>query len=104
MGKYSYYKDKIIIGASILVLIIILIPLIYIAKYNHSCADDYSYGILTHQSWKNTHSIIEVVKTAIKQVGITYQNWQGTFSAVFLMALQPAIFGEEYYWIKIIVL
>ena len=99
MGKYSYYKDKIIIGASILVLIIILIPLIYIAKYNHSCADDYSYGILTHQSWKNTHSIIEVVKTAIKQVGITYQNWQGTFSAVFLMAFQPAIFGEEYYWI-----
>lgn len=103
MKKYNY-KDKIIIGVSILALIIILIPLIYIAKYNHSCADDYSYGILTHQTWQDTHSLIEVVKTAIKQVGITYQDWQGTFSAIFLMALQPAIFGEQYYWITTVLL
>lgn len=103
MKKYDY-KDKIIIGVSIFVLILILIPLIYIAKYNHSCADDYSYGILTHQTWQDTHSLIEVVKTAISQVGITYQNWQGTFSAIFLMALQPAIFGEQYYWITTVLL
>lgn len=103
MKKYDY-KDKIIIGVSIFALILILIPLIYIAKYNHSCADDYSYGILTHQTWQDTHSLIEVVKTAISQVKITYQNWQGTFSAVFLMALQPAIFGEQYYWITTVLL
>ena len=103
MKKYNY-KDKIIIGLSIFALIIILIPLIYIAKYNHSCSDDYSYGILTHQTWQDTHSLIEVVKTAMKQVGITYQNWQGTFILANIYILKVILkdyfkCSSKIYWV-----
>lgn len=29
----------------------------------------------------------------------SYLNWQGTFSAIFLMALQPAVFSEKLYFL-----
>lgn len=89
---------------SILLIIIIIAPLIYIAQYNHSSADDYSYGILTHKTWEETHSIIEVIKTAIEQVKETYNEWQGTYAAVFLMSIQPAVFGEALYPLTTIIL
>ena len=55
-------------------------------------------------AWKETHSLLQVLKGAMitvkKMVG-----WQGTFSSIFVMALQPAIFGEDGYrmvpWIMI---
>ncbi|MFQ8599999.1 MAG: hypothetical protein ACLSAP_05000 [Oscillospiraceae bacterium] len=43
--------------------------------------------------------MLEVVRAAGEQVGITYQNWQGTFSAIFMMAIQPAVFGENFYFL-----
>ena len=39
------------------------------------------------------------ILTAFSQVKKTYLDWQGTFSAVFLFALQPGVFGEQYYFI-----
>ena len=34
----------------------------------------------------------------------TYGDWQGNFAAIFLMRLQPGIFGEEYYVLAPIIL
>jgi hypothetical protein len=34
----------------------------------------------------------------------TYNIWQGNFSAIFLMRLQPGIFGEQYYFIAPLIL
>ena len=100
-------KDKKTVCISIIMLTIVLvsiIPLIYIAQYNHSAADDYTYGLLTHMAWNSTHSIIEVIKAAIEHVGNYYIEWQGTFSAMFFMAIQPAIFGENFYGLSTIIL
>ena len=72
-------KDKKTVCISIIMLTIVLIsiiPLIYIAQYNHSAADDYTYGLLTHMAWNDTHSIIEVIKAAIEHVGNYYIEWQ----------------------------
>lgn len=75
------------------------IPLLFISKYNHMSADDYSYGLKTHKAWEETHSIGETIKAAGEQVADSYESWQGTFTSIFLMALQPGVFGEQYYWI-----
>ena len=32
-----------------------------------------------------------------EKVAERYANWQGTYSAMFLMALQPAVFGNGFY-------
>lgn len=79
--------------------LISLVPLLYLSQYSHSCADDYSYGLLTHLAWEESHSLFAVLQAACQKVWQNYMTWQGSFAAMFLFTLQPAIFGEEYYWV-----
>ncbi|MBQ6875717.1 MAG: hypothetical protein IJN46_05735 [Lachnospiraceae bacterium] len=80
-----------------LIFILSLIPLYVIGTYAHPSVDDYYYSATTAQIWESTHSLPAVLHTALEKTIYTYQNWQGNFSAVFLMHLQPALFGEQYY-------
>jgi hypothetical protein len=84
--------------------ILSLIPVLFISKYNHPSADDFNYGILTVHTWRKTHSFYQTLLAAFKQVQITYKSWQGTFTAVFLFAIQPAVFSDKLYFISTIVL
>lgn len=88
----------------IIVFVLSLIPLLLISKYAHSSADDYAYGLLTAQAWMKTHSVFETLLSAGQQAQTSYATWQGTLSATFLMALQPAAFGEKYYILTPIIL
>lgn len=96
MEKNNLNRLAVVIG---IIFLISLLPLLVMSRYNQSWADDYSYGILAHEAWKNTHSLLRTLKAAIKQVKISYMEWQGTYSGIFFMALQPGIFGEGYYQI-----
>lgn len=95
-NKKSYINNILCIG-SVVLLIILLIPLLYIGKYNVMSADDFSYGWRSHLSWEQTRSVKNVISSAIETLSYHYFNWQGTFSAMFLMALSPCVFGEKYY-------
>lgn len=97
--KQYCINEKTICILACALLFLALLPMLRIAVYNVPCVDDYNYGNLTHRAWEQSGSLIEVVKTAGEQVGITYQNWQGTFSAIFMMAIQPAVFGEGFYFL-----
>ena len=97
-------KENLITCIIILLFILILAPMIYISKYNYPSSDDYTYGIETHKKWNETHSLIEVIKTSIERTKNTFTEWQGSFTAIFLMTLQPSIFGEQYYWLTTILL
>lgn len=88
----------------LLLLVISLLPMMRIAFYNHSSVDDFRYGVLTHQAWEETHSIFTVLQKALEQTAITFRNWQGSYAAVPLFALQPAIFGEGCYWASFFIL
>ncbi len=95
---------KIIAIGAFVLLILGIIPLIYIGRYAHPCADDFTYGYYTHAIWSTTKSLPQTLDWAFRQVKITYDTWQGTFSSAFLMALSPAIWGEEYYFLSPIIL
>lgn len=73
------------------------IPLILLTFYNHPSADDYSYGKFTYHVWNSTHSLSEVLKSAVDTSIFFWNNCDGLYSSAFLMALQPGIFGEKYY-------
>lgn len=92
--KITYKTTYRILLAAVL---LSFIPLLFISKYNHMSADDYSYGLKTHKAWQESQSIVETVKAAGEQVADSYESWQGTFVSIFLMALQPGVFGEQYY-------
>lgn len=88
---------KTLLMIAVIIFILSVIPLYYIGTFAHPSADDYSYGISAFRSWSETGSIQAVLKTASEKTADKYNNWQGNFSAVFLMYLQPGIFGEECY-------
>lgn len=84
--------------------ILSVIPLYVIGMYAHPSVDDYYYGTDTVQVWNETHSVASVVKCSFDEMINTYNIWQGNFSAIFLMRLQPGIFGEQYYFIAPLIL
>lgn len=72
-------------------------PMLCIAPYDVPSADDFSFGTRAHHAFESTGSFFAAVKAAATEARICYSTWQGSFSAIFLMALQPAVFGEQYY-------
>lgn len=82
---------------SVAVFILLMIPIIYIGKYNKPAADDYGYAASTHHAWEATGSVLEALKAVAGRVENSYQTWQGTFSSIFMMALNPAAFDYRLY-------
>ena len=90
-------SEQLLCGIILSAAIISILPVLWIGLYNVPCADDYTYGAGTHHTWEQTGSIWEVFCAALRSTRGWYQAWQGTFSAIILMCLQPAIYGESYY-------
>ncbi len=79
------------------VVIIILLPIFIAAFYNHPSADDFSYSVFTKRAIENGGNIIDIVKAAWRNNIGYYNSWQGLYVSGFILALQPAIFGEHFY-------
>ena len=94
-------KKKKTDGAWFVVYALSLIPIIILGFYNFPCADDLGYSIYTRHAWVDTHNIVRVLGAAWQKMAESYMNWQGTWSSIFLMALQPGIFGESWYWLTV---
>lgn len=88
---------------SLTTLIISLIPLLTVSFYNHPAADDYNYGIYTMEVLKN-EGLTGVGKGLINTVKLFYSTWQGTYSAIILMSLQPSIWGNNFYFLGTFIL
>lgn len=87
---------------AICILILSVIPVVAIGPYLHQFADDYVFGAPVYKAWTATHSFGACIQAAWAESMHIYQTWQGTYSACFLMALQPGIFGK--YWLVPIIL
>lgn len=74
-----------------------IIPILYLGRFNHPTSDDFKYGAYSHTAWQETGSLAAVLEAAVKGVAEDYRTWQGSYSALFLMRLEPTVFGEEYY-------
>ena len=78
-------------------LLLFLIPMLAIAKYDVPAADDFSFSCETHAAVTAGGSVFDILSGAAEKAEKVYYTWQGSFSAVFLMAFQPAIWGLNYY-------
>ncbi|MCL2499576.1 MAG: DUF6056 family protein [Defluviitaleaceae bacterium] len=74
-----------------------LIPLLYITRFSHPSADDFSYGNHTVHVWRETGSVTRLLSAAAEGTRGVYNSWQGSFAAVFVMTLHPAVFNESLY-------
>lgn len=82
-----------------------LVPIFLLARYNYPCADDFGFSAYSHIAWIESHSFFQVLKGAWNTVIERWWGWQGTFSSILVMSLQPSIYGESGYilvpWIMI---
>jgi len=77
MKNFSFYRSSKFWAFTIWIIFAIsMIPLLWIAIYNHGYVDDYWYGELTHKAWLYDHSIIAVVKAVVTTVKNEYIRWQ----------------------------
>lgn len=74
-----------------------LIPIVALSPYVFARADDYSFGYRAHIAWETTGSVWELLKAVFEMIKTAYYGWQGTYSSIFLMSLQPAVFDEKLY-------
>ena len=78
-------------------LLLSLVPLVILGLYAAPANDDYSFSADSHLRYEETGRMADAVQEAWEQARSSYYNWQGTFSAIFLMALQPAVFDFTLY-------
>lgn len=101
IGRFAFLKarwpERVICLLLLALFLVSLVPLLGIGMYAFPRTDDFSYGLPTHQAWLETGSISAVFSAAIQEAARTYREWQGTFPAAVLMALQPGVFGDAYY-------
>ena len=91
-------KNRQILLWSVLILTVAsIIPLLMISLYNHPSADDFAYAAETHMVWKSTRNMFLVLKQAVATSVKYWNRWQGLYTSAFLLALEPGIFGEQYY-------
>ena len=85
--------------AAVIVFVISLLPVFALAGVDRASGDDWSFGLLTHLAWVDTHSVWQVLRAAFASVKKYFYSWQGTWFSVFLFTLQPEVFSHDAYWI-----
>ena len=82
----------------------LLLPFFFAAPAAHPATDDFTFAAYTHATWLETGSLPHVVKDALSYTLRTWRDWQGTMTGVLIMALNPAVFSLEHYWVHAAVL
>lgn len=81
----------------VLVLLVVIFPLLLIARYNYPSADDWSFSAADYQAVKSGGGISAVLFASIRTAERFYKIWEGRFCISLLGSLQPGIWGEKYY-------
>ncbi len=89
---------------SVAALLLIVVPLAYISRYMWPVSDDFGLSLTTKEVYEATGSMWEVLKEAWKAVVDNYFHWQGAYSSILLMALQPGIWGDECYGMGVVLI
>ena len=95
--RKPFFSRKAVAILSVALLAASLYPLFHIALYNHPFYDDLGYSLLTHPAWRETGSVFSVVAAAWRNTVGIRQTWQGWYTAAFISAMQPGVFGEGLY-------
>lgn len=90
-------RNTVLAVLAVLFLAMVVCPLLLIGRYDFASCDDFSYGRETYMTFLETKSFFSVFKSALQKVKEVYGSWQGTYSAILLMTLNPAVWGDEVY-------
>lgn len=95
-------KEKGIAVLAILLLLALLLPLLRLAIYACPWYDDYLFLNNTRLYLQEEGGIAGFFHGVWATVITWWYTWQGSFSSIFFMAVNPFVFGEQYYFLGII--
>ncbi len=81
--------------ASVLFLLLSLLPVLILSFYNFPSADDFASGSRGRLVWLSTHSLPAVLEECVRYTAELYRTWSGDLFTMFFTVLQPDIFGES---------
>lgn len=79
---------------------VLLTPLILLCFYARPVYDDFTHTLTTAEAWAQTGSLWAAVKAAWQHMLLMYQNWQGTWVAMFLSAFAPMAFSSRLHFLS----
>lgn len=91
-------QEKILAALLLGLLVVLLIPLFVMAKYNVRSVDDYSYALMAEKVWLETHSVWKTLLYQMKNVAEMWHTWQGTYFSEWLTLSTIGIFGKNAYY------
>ena len=83
----------------ICILLLSLLPILYLSRFDYATGDDFGYGLYTHLSWMNSHTLSDFLRAIADTVKRYYNGWQGTWFSIVLFTLQPEVFSPKAYFI-----
>lgn len=89
--------ERVLAVVLVALLVAALVPMVAISAFDHSYADDWHYAVDVHLALEAGGGLIGALQAALAEVANTFMSWQGTYSAIFLMALEPGVWGESFY-------
>lgn len=82
----------------VLLVVVLLLPAAVLALYARPSADDYVYAARTHAVVQQYGlDLPRLLAAAWETTVYFFRNWQGLYVSGFVLALQPAIFGNQWY-------
>lgn len=102
--RLFFSSDRWMAVLAVLLLAVLVFPLAYIAQYVWPSNDDFEMSLWCRLAWKETGNVWRVICRAGDYAAYYWGEYQGTFSALFLMALQPGIWGDEFYGTGVLLL
>lgn len=87
----------------VLLVVVLMLPVAVLALYARPSADDYVYAARTHAVVQQYGMDLPRLLAAAWDTTIYFfQNWQGLYVSGFVLALQPAIFGNQWYGLTLL--
>lgn len=82
---------------------LLLVPVFVLAVFARPSADDYIYAARTHAVMQQYGFDLPCLLKAAWDTNVYYfENWQGLYVSGFLLAWQPAIFGNAWYGVTLL--
>lgn len=97
ISKIIREKEKLTVFILAVLFVVQIVPILYLGRFNHPTSDDFYYGAASHEVWQETGSVLKTFGAAVRGVTEDYRTWQGSYAALFLMRLEPTVFGESCY-------
>lgn len=93
-------SEKLIALGALAVLAVMLLPLLRLCFYSVPWYDDYAYaGYVTTGYSDAPVTLWDAIRGAWSAVVDEWIHWEGTYTAIFMGALVPIIWGEEWYFL-----